>query len=67
MFADWQQARRIAGVGRQEPREILQTFQRAEVDQQAEILLSTPAGSLEPVEVKKDFAGKDRVVVWRHR
>lgn len=35
--------------------------------QQAEILLNTPTGSLEPVEVKKDFAGKDRVVVWRHR
>ena len=35
--------------------------------QQAEILLNSPAGNLEPVKVEKDLSGKDRVVVWRHR
>ncbi len=34
---------------------------------QAGILSNTQVGNLEPVEVIKDFAGKDRVVVWRHR
>ena len=35
--------------------------------QQAESLLNSPAGNLEPVKVEKDLSGKDRVVVWRHR